>query len=46
VRLTSTRIALALVALLVAGFLLPYLLMSIGGGSRVITTVPAGNVTT
>jgi hypothetical protein len=43
---TSIRIALALVALLVAGFLVPYLLMSFGGGSSGVTTsVPARSAT-
>jgi hypothetical protein len=37
---------LALVALLVAGFLIPYLLMNFGGGSSgVTTTVPARSAT-
>jgi hypothetical protein len=43
---TSMRIVLALVALVVAGFVVPYLLMTIGGGSNgATTTAPAREAT-
>jgi hypothetical protein len=36
---------LVLVALLLAGFLVPYLLMHVGGGSGGLATVPGRSVT-